>query len=138
MIKGNGKETSGYFKSVIWLFLAGTCCSVIANAMTAATDEKTSLIGTVIIAVIGSGLIALVAFVPNLGKKKSLNYAAVNLIMRTAIFLIVTALLVINPTAREKQGLAVIYRTLVLVTLSAVIYVNTCYKYLDKEERNTD
>ena len=120
------------------MFLAGTVCSIIANAMSTSADEKTSLIGTVAIAVIGSVLIAMVAFVPNLGQKKSLNFSAVNLIMRTSIFVIVTLLLIINPAAREKQGVAVIYRTLVLVTLSAVIYVNTCYKYLDKEERNTD
>ena len=138
MVKGHSKETANYFKGTIWLFLLGTIVSVIVNAITAAPDERTSLVGTVVIALIGSALIAAVAFIPNLGKKKALSFAAINLIMRTALFVIVTVLLIVNPQAREKQGIAVIYRTLVLVTLSAVIYVNTCYKYLDKEARDTN
>lgn len=138
MVKGHGKQTAGYFKATICLFLLGTIASVIVNAITTAPGEKTSLIGTVVIALIGTVLIAAVAFLPNLGKKKALTFSAVNLIMRTAIFVIVAVLLAVNPQAREKQGIAVIYRTLVLVTLSAVIYINTCYKYLDKEERHTN
>ncbi len=138
MIKGHGKATAGYFKGVIWLFLLGTVTSVITNILTASPDEGSSLIGTVVIALFGSSLIAAVAFVPNLGQKKSLAFSGINLVMRFMIFVIVTILLIRNPQAREKQGIAVIYRTLVLVTLSAVIYINTCWKYLDKEKRNTN
>jgi len=138
MIKGHGKATAGYFKGVIWLFLLGTVTSVITNILTASPDEGSSLIGTVVIALFGSSLIAAVAFVPNLGQKKSLAFSGINLVMRFMIFVIVIILLIRNPQAREKQGIVVIYRTLVLVTLSAVIYINTCCKYLDKENRNTN
>ncbi len=137
MYKGHGKDSAIYFKIVIYTFLVSTIISVIVNMVITPKESLGSLLVTTMIALIGFCMIAAVAFLENLGRKRSLALAGINLLMRFLIFVIVTLLFIFVPRARQTQSISVIYRTIVLVTLSAVIYINTCCKYIDKEERGT-
>ena len=138
MAMGHNKKSAPIFKAAIYAFLISTLISIIVNVIITPAESAGSLISTVLISLIGFCLVAAVAFVPNLGEKLSLRFAAVNLIMRGLIFVIVALLMIVSPHARETQSIAVIYRTISLTVLSAIIYVNTCYKYIDKEARGTE
>ena len=136
--KGHSKQTAGYYKGMLYLFLISTVVSIVVNIAITPAESARSLIGTIAIALIGFAMVAAVAFIPNLGKKRSLLFSTINLIMRTSIFVIVSLLMLFLPRARETQSIEVIYRTFVLTVLSIVIYINTCYKYIDKAERNAE
>ena len=136
--KGHSKQTAGYYKGMLYLFLISTVVSIVVNIAITPAESARSLIGTIAIALIGFAMVAAVAFIPNLGKKRSLLFSTINLIMRTSIFVIVSLLMLFLPRARETQSIEVIYRTFVLTVLSIAIYINTCYKYIDKAERNAE
>ncbi|MBO7698210.1 MAG: hypothetical protein J6S38_04140 [Erysipelotrichaceae bacterium] len=136
--RGHKKETAGYYKGMLYLFLISTLISIVVNIAITPAESARSLIGTTAIALIGFATVSAVAFIPNLGKKKSMLFAAINLAMRFSIFVIVSLLMLFVPRARETQSIQVIYRTFVLTVLSIVIYINTCYKYIDKAERNAE
>lgn len=138
ILKGHGKETAKYYKWMLYLFLISTIVSIVVNIAITPAESATSLIGTIAIALIGLVMVASVAFIPNLGKKRSLLFAAINLAMRGSIFVIVSLLMIFSTRARTTQSIEVIYRTFVLTVLSIVIYINTCYKYIDKADRNAE
>ena len=82
-------------------------------------------------------LVAVVAFVPNLGKQKSLLFCGANYCMREFIFVTVLLLMFFVPDGKYDRSLSMIVKPLAEAILSAVIYVNTLYKYIDKENRHT-
>ncbi len=119
---------------MIFTFLLSILCFILFSESAGLTAAHAA---TVVISLIGFLMVAAVAFVPNLGEKQSLTFTGIDMIMRTINFVLVTVLALVAPNMLEDPSINNIFRALSLMTLSCVIYISTCYKYLDKEERNT-
>ena len=137
LYKGSGKRTAIYYKVALYLFLLSSLITVVVSILNRAQNSQGFVIGSAVVSLIGFILVAIVAFVPNLGKKRSLSLCAANYCLREFVFVIVLLLMFFIPDESYDHSLSTVIKPFAEAVLSAIVYVNTIYKYIDKEKRHT-
>ena len=137
LYKGSGKRAAIYYKSALYLFLLSSLITVVVSFMHRNRTSPSFVVASAVVALIGFILVALVAFVPNLGKKRSLYLCGANYCLREFVFVIVLLLMFFVPSGAYDRSLSVVIKPFAEAVLSAIIYINTVYKYIDKENRHT-
>ena len=137
LYKGSGKRAANYYKAALYLFLLSSLITIVITWMNRSQNSTFYVVASTVISLFSFILVAVVAFVPNLGKQKSLLFCGANYCMREFIFVTVLLLMFFVPDGKYDRSLSMIVKPLAEAILSAVIYVNTLYKYIDKENRHT-
>ena len=137
LYKGSGKRAAIYYKIALYLFLLSSLITVVVSILNRARNSISFVIGSAVVSLVGFILVAIVAFVPNLGKKKSLDLCGANYCLREFVFVTVLLLMFFVPDGRYDRSLSTVIKPFAEAVLSAIIFVNTIYKYIDKENRHT-
>lgn len=137
LYRGSGKKAANYYKAALYLFLLSSLITIVITWMNRSQNSTFYVVASTVISLFSFILVAVVAFVPNLGKQKSLLFCGANYCMREFIFVTVLLLMFFVPDGKYDRSLSMVVKPLAEAILSAVIYVNTLYKYIDKENRHT-
>lgn len=127
MAKGYSKSEAKFFKIFAYLYALNELCTVIGSAI--GTDDRFPLIIS-----IGGLILSLVfAFGKNLGK-------VISLILVAAIFIIQAVSVeyaVVKAAENVMFGSLSVVNLAIMVVLSAMLFVMTYAKYVDKAERHS-
>ncbi|MBQ2504787.1 MAG: hypothetical protein II526_00320, partial [Erysipelotrichaceae bacterium] len=93
LYRGSGKKAANYYKAALYLFLLSSLITIVITWMNRSQNSTFYVVASTMISLFSFILVAVVAFVPNLGKQKSLLFCGANYCMREFIFVTVLLLM---------------------------------------------